>query len=199
MAKGRKRLIAGWTLVGLTGMLGVWLGLSPGRQTGWIGRHNYVLIDRGVLRFIYHPNPRGEHERQGWRRDPVDGETFRWRLPGPWGMDRVLESAFQGRSEGRSFTRLGLGPLGFVHIFDDGFIVGWVVGWPLTLLPLVIALPLFASLARTRRKIRNGRCPACGYDLSATPTIERCPECGGGRGERQFLKPKTPGVCASRL
>jgi predicted amidophosphoribosyltransferase len=46
--------------------------------------------------------------------------------------------------------------------------------------PLLLALPLpVGRLARhlhRRRAATSGLCPACGYDLRATP--DRCPECG---------------------
>lgn len=40
-----------------------------------------------------------------------------------------------------------------------------------------IVLPL---LAKRRKRWYEGRCDACGYDLSGTPRVERCPECGAG-------------------
>jgi hypothetical protein len=59
---------------------------------------------------------------------------------------------------------------------------GVVVGhWFVAL--LAAALPSYAAArgARDARRSRLGLCPACGYDLRATP--RRCPECGAGTGE----------------
>jgi hypothetical protein len=47
----------------------------------------------------------------------------------------------------------------------------WAVGTATAILPAI----RFRRWLR-RRKARPGLCPACGYDLRATP--ERCPECG---------------------
>jgi len=42
--------------------------------------------------------------------------------------------------------------------------------------PAIILLPV------RRRQLRmvQGRCRACGYDMSGTPGLARCPECGAG-------------------
>ena len=44
--------------------------------------------------------------------------------------------------------------------------------------PLVWLGARAAAGRRHRRRMATGRCPACGYDLRATPG--RCPECGAG-------------------
>ena len=70
--------------------------------------------------------------------------------------------------------------LGFRH--SDGMVAGEsltytvIPYWFLTL--TLAALPAGAAMKHGRRakRRRRGLCPACGYDLRATP--DRCPECG---------------------
>lgn len=52
---------------------------------------------------------------------------------------------------------------------------GFVIG-PLLLLPTAYVGALVAAFFWRSRRLRAGRCRACGYDLRATP--DRCPECG---------------------
>jgi hypothetical protein len=53
--------------------------------------------------------------------------------------------------------------------------VAGAAAWPLWFLVVKYALRL-PSYLRHRRMLKIGMCPACGYDLRATP--DRCPECG---------------------
>jgi len=49
--------------------------------------------------------------------------------------------------------------------------VGFFVLGPIVFLPVI---------ARRRRRWYAGKCDVCGYDMSTTPTLDRCPECGAG-------------------
>jgi hypothetical protein len=70
---------------------------------------------------------------------------------------------------------------------EEQWLTGWTAWAPLW--PIVVAtaaLPAARFVAwsvrwrRGRRLRRANRCPACGYDLRATP--DRCPECGAAVG-----------------
>lgn len=71
---------------------------------------------------------------------------------------------------------------------------GYCVAAPNWFVQLLTAIPLVAWVMsrRKRRQLQNrlraGLCPACGYDLRASP--ERCPECG--RVSTAELTIKTP-------
>jgi hypothetical protein len=48
--------------------------------------------------------------------------------------------------------------------------------WPFVVLSGILPTRWMFTFFRTRRRIRSGHCPDCGYDLRAS--TERCPECG---------------------
>ena len=48
--------------------------------------------------------------------------------------------------------------------------------WPLAAVTLLAPVASVRKWCRAGRRVRLGLCPACGYDLRATPG--RCPECG---------------------
>jgi hypothetical protein len=66
--------------------------------------------------------------------------------------------------------------------------VSLVVPFPFVLL-LTALLPLGWLVGYLRRlhQLRHGRCPACGYDLRATP--DRCPECGTAAASSPLHRP----------
>ena len=103
-----------------------------------------------------------------------------WAQAGEWGMHWVHRVAGDESSDNPPpalWRRLGFD---FSNRFSkDQFDAFWSVSAPhwAVLVPFGAA-PLAFMAARVRRRHRRSRglCPACGYDMRATP--ERCPECG---------------------
>src|SRR6185436_16456255 len=59
----------------------------------------------------------------------------------------------------------------------DILIKRWTIPyWPLAVLSGILPLMWLRWKVRAWSRHQQGHCPACGYDLRATP--ERCPECG---------------------
>jgi hypothetical protein len=91
-----------------------------------------------------------------------------------WPFDLSFSPPFVGSTPINSHRPIG--PLGFQFIAWRPTPVDWyyAVGFPFWFLALASAFTSYRLRPRRRRHI--GLCPACGYDLRATP--EKCPECG---------------------
>jgi hypothetical protein len=96
-------------------------------------------------------------------------DSLRWVL----GVDRRANHWFSGgQGEGQFLVYRGALPV------PPSYWYGYVVTpyWALQALTAVLPAVWVVRWLRGRRRGRGGLCPACGYDLRATPG--RCPECG---------------------
>jgi hypothetical protein len=94
-----------------------------------------------------------------------------WNWMWVWSEGYALDSREPREKAGGGPQGRGDDRIRVVH--SAALIPWWAVSPPLAVLP---ALRLRRRLIPRRRRA-TGRCPACGYDLRATP--DRCPECGG--------------------
>lgn len=123
--------------------------------------------------------PWAGQEGISWRSGPTGVAGFGipvWFNGSMFTRDNILPGILRERGTGMATdAAFAMNPA--VRVVGWDLAVSWL--WPLavsTLLFISIWFYLIRSLHRRSRRMANGLCLGCGYDLRATP--DRCPECG---------------------
>lgn len=105
----------------------------------------------------------------------VPGSLVRWSFGNypAYDYSRFAKSRFEFSNDRKAFFGFEYTYFGANAGETRNLIVPY---WFLTLLFAILPLHRARSMLRDRRLAHVGRCPACGYDLRASP--DRCPECG---------------------
>jgi hypothetical protein len=108
----------------------------------------------------------------GWSERPEDEPKP------PWTRDFEIEDPSGSYVPGFVFHSIR-GKF-FGSAYKTNLWIGGAPAWSLVaafaVLPAIAAFRQVGAVRRRRRRSSLGLCPACGYDLRASP--ERCPECG---------------------
>jgi hypothetical protein len=106
----------------------------------------------------------------GWSERPEGHSTPPWEFEFGHPSRRFAELATDSRLR---ITHAIFG--GYTFTEQHWAVPAWALVSAFAVLPLIVTLRQVRTVRR-RQRARLGCCPACGYDLRATP--ERCPECG---------------------
>jgi hypothetical protein len=131
--------------------------------------------------WIVRARPGGVYFAHARRQVPAASGTALGDGPPGWRLDAGAESGRRPEPQLRWFPGLDVGAFdAYGGPSDPMYARVWYVKPAYPLLAVLFTLaPAVAAWRWRRRRLRSfkkGLCPACGYDLRATP--DRCPECG---------------------
>jgi hypothetical protein len=158
----------------------------PGKPDTWVYQYHLACGD-GQLQVVRRNMATSDVKQLGYRSVDPPEKALTHLIPG--GNAGGSGWRFAGFEYFRSSRRYV--STGAMTAWIWGFLV---VGVPLWLLTVLLAVPPVAWLIRhrsARRRKRAGLCPGCGYDLRASREFGRCPECG-----RATVTPQAPAADA---
>ncbi|MFM9957436.1 MAG: hypothetical protein ACKVZJ_05140 [Phycisphaerales bacterium] len=189
--------------IGVTVELGAPKGAAWLTQAGWATRDGHLVFGHTPWYAERTVTVKLTHNGFG-------GEVRPWTALSPELQTRVLREHAEtfaakfggrrrlGRSDDEAQLLRKVFSTGQAELTDRRVLWPNVPGYLIDWIPPRIRLPLAVSLMVTgvggwllgKRRLGAGACVQCGYDLSGTPNIDRCPECGTSiQTQRGLVKP----------
>lgn len=182
MARGKKRMWAGVTLVSLGVLAGAMVVASRWYAFQFVtdrgaDREQWQLVG-GAMQWVRAPT---SHMVKFM--GAASPGVFMVQLTRP-GFDFLLESSSPGSALPGMTAFEWRGVCWYHADVQSSLALSMVIVWPIPLACGVAGVILLRSGLR-RRRVARGHCSRCGYDLSATPAPAPCPECGAQRVESE--------------